>query len=137
MLIVSSTGTSIVTATLYEMAQNKVNPYFTWSLFGKGTNNTIIFTGDDISTSPYYWNKYAITIATASVGLTSGIIPLTEGEYEYTVYEMNNEYDLNISNAVGIVETGILVCGLSYSVAHSTIASNAIQAIPVFNPTIN
>lgn len=133
MLIVSATGSSNITTTLYEMAKNKVNPYFVFELVRKGSNDEIIFTNDDISTAPWYWNEFVITIATNSIGLTQGIIPLEEGEYVYTAYEMINQYDLNISNAVGIVETGLLVCGLDFS---APVKVNTPHTIPVFRPNL-
>lgn len=134
MLIVNDNGTSNIVVTAYEMAQNKVNPYFTFEIVRKGSNDTIVFTNDDISTSPWYWNSYDITVATASVGLTSGIIPIFEGEWEYTVYEMQNQYDLNIGNAVKVVETGLLVCGLTTSTPVS-VTTNV--PIPTFRPNLS
>jgi hypothetical protein len=131
MLIVSSQGSTTITATLQQQAQNKVNPYFTWYLYHKGTNKTITFTANDISTSPNYWNQYIITVATASVGLTNGVIPLTVGEYHYHVYEMINPYDLNINNSIGEVENGIMVVGLTFSVASSAMADNSVSSNPI------
>jgi hypothetical protein len=133
MLIVSATGSTNITTTLYENCSNKVNPYFLFELVRKGSNDEIIFTNDDISTAPWYWNEFVITIATTSIGLTQGIIPLKEGEYKYTAYEMANQYDLNISNAVGIVETGLLVCGLDFS---APVSVNTPYTIPVFRPNL-
>lgn len=133
MLIVSATGSSNITTTLYEKCSNKVNPYFLFELVRKGSNDEIIFTNDDISTSPWYWNEFVITIATNSIGLTQGIIPLEEGEYKYTAYEMSNQYDLNINNAVGIIEVGLMVCGLVFS---APVSVNILTAIPVFRPNL-
>lgn len=135
MLIVSSTGQSTVTATLVSKAQNRVNPYFTWTLFHKASSQSITFSCPDISTSPNYWNQFVLTVATASVGLTNGIIPLIPGEYIYNIYEMVNYGDLNISDAVGNVENGILVCGLSFSTTPAPMADNNIVQVPVYRPT--
>ena len=59
MLIVSSTQSTYITVTLTEMAQNQVNPYFTFKINRKGSNDVVYFTNDDLSTSSYY-NKYLI-----------------------------------------------------------------------------
>ena len=133
MLIVSATGSSNITTTLYEMAKNKVNPYFVFELVRKGSNDEIIFTNDDISTAPWYYNEFVITIATDYIDLIHGVIPLEEGEYKYTAYEMSSQYDLNINNAVGIVETGLLVCGLDFSAPVRVITPTTI---PVFRPNL-
>lgn len=115
MLHIGSTGSTNWVVTLYENCKNLVNPYFTWNIVRKGSFDSIIFTSTDISTSPWYWNEFNITVATSSIGLTNGVIPIKEGEWIYEIHEMENQYDLNINNSVGIVETGIIVCGLTFS----------------------
>lgn len=131
MLIVGATGSSDLVVTLYEYTSNKVNPYFTWNIYRKGSNDTITFTADDVSVAPWYFNEFIITVATDTIGLTSGVIPIVEGEWEYTVYEMVNQYDLNINNAIGVCETGLLVCGLVYS---KPVSVTTPDVIPVFRP---
>ena len=126
MLIIQNKGTTQVVVTLSDMAQNKINPYFTWEIVRKGSNDEIIFYADDTSTSPY-WNRFNITVATASSGLTAGVIPIIEGEWIYNIYEMRNRYDLNIARSIGIVETGLMVVGLTYS----TPSVVTTQVIPV------
>jgi hypothetical protein len=129
MLIVSATGLTNVTVTLYELCSNQVNPYFTWNLERKGSFDSITFCATDISTAPWYWNEFQLTVATSSIGLTSGVIPLVEGEWIYSVYEMQNQYDLNINNSIGMVEQGIMVVGLTFSTVLNGIP---IPTIPVF-----
>ena len=131
MLIINNSGTSNVVVTLYEKCSNTFNPYFLWSVNRKGSNDTILFTNDDTSTSPGYWNQFEIIIATNSVGLTQGIIPLFEGEWVYEVFEMQNQYDLNINNAIGLVETGIMTVGTTYSTIPVYTQNDKI-VIPVF-----
>lgn len=133
MLNIGSTGSTNWTVTLYEYCQNQVNPYFTWNINRKGSNDSITFTSDDVSTAPYYWNSFNITVATSSVGLTSGVIPIFEGEWLYYVHEMQNQYDLDIDNSIGMVEQGIIVCGLTFS-DPSTIPGPSSSSIPVFRP---
>lgn len=109
MLIVNKSGSSNVVITAYENAVNKINPYFIFEIINKDTKDNIIFSNDDLSTSNY-WNEYMITVATSSIGLTSGTIPIYSGEWNYNIYEMVNRYDLDINNAVGLVENGIMLC---------------------------
>jgi hypothetical protein len=132
MLIVNDSGTSNVVVTLYEYCNNKINPNFLWNIVRKGSNDIINFTNNDISTAPWYWNEFQITVATSSIGLTSGVIPIFEGEWLYKVYEMPTKYDLNINNSVGLLETGLLVCGLTNS---TPVSVNQIDVIPVFRPS--
>lgn len=112
MLYVDGSGTTTVTVTLYEKATIPT-PYFTWWVQRKGSLDTIIFYQDDISLSPYYFNQFNITIATSSVGLTSGVVPLTSGEWNYVVYQQNAPYILATSSV--ILETGLLIVEGTYS----------------------
>jgi hypothetical protein len=131
MLIVSPTQSSLITVTLYELASNQVNPYFTFELIKKGSHDKIYFTNDDLSTSPWYWNQYMITPSTGTPGLTQGIIPLMEGEYVYNVYETSAQYDITLSTLVGKVETGIMIVGtVVNTIPAFTTNDNAV--IPVF-----
>jgi len=134
MLIISATGSTNVYVTLYENCQNIYNPYFTWVINRKGSNDTVYFTNDDLSYAPYYWNEFQITPATNSnYGLTQGIIPLIPGEYVYNIWETTDQYDLNLTTGVGIVETGILIYdGIPSVTPDFTLNNN--QVIPVFKP---
>ena len=119
MIIVDSlTGTSSVTVSgLYSVSSNKVDPFFTWKIFRKGTNQTFNWCADDTSWAPWYWNQFQISIpgSTQSIGLTSGIIPLTPGEWIYEIFETMEQYDLTLSTVVGKVQTGLMVVGLTSS----------------------
>jgi len=112
MLNVSGNGTTKVTVTLYERCQT-TDPFFTWLVQRKGSLDTIIFYQDDISLSPYYYNQFNITIATSSVGLTAGVVPLFPGEWNYTIYEQSQPYILATSS--NVVETGILIVSGTFS----------------------
>ena len=101
------TGDNTVVVTLYEKSQNLFNPQYTWQIVNKTTKDTTYFYAVDNSVAPYYWNSFTISVASQS-GLTAGIINNPAGEYEYTVYEMPDAYNLNIASASGIVEVGIL-----------------------------
>lgn len=134
MLNINNIGSTNVTVTLYEMTQNKINPNYLWSIQRKGSNDIINFTAPDISTAPYYWNEFVITVATNSVGLTNGIIPIKEGEWIYNVYETNEPYNLVVGSAIGLLENGLIVCGLTYSITSTPISATAIRPITVFRP---
>jgi len=44
---------------------------------------------------------------------------------------MENQYDLNINNAIGLVETGIMIVGTTYSTI-PVYTQNDNQTIPVY-----
>ena len=120
MIYLSNTQSSTVTVTLYENCKNIYNPYFLWQITDKSSFNSILFTADDHSYSPYYFNQFtfsvvSITGTTTPYGSTNGTIYTNTGTYDYKVYEMANQYDLDIKNAVGLVEEGILTIAGSYS----------------------
>lgn len=112
MIYLSTTQSKVATVTLYENAGNKVNPQFTWKIKHTGTHKETVFYQSDGSTAPYYYNSFTLSIGTFS-GLTAGQfkygVDIVEGQYDYTVYEMSNPFDLDISNSIGVVETGILI----------------------------
>ncbi len=109
------TGTNSVIFTLYEKSNNIVNPYFVFKITDSdrrygATGNTIhIFTADDNSVAPFNYNSYTFSvIAGATYGATAGVIPALKGEYKYEVWE-TGQYDLNLNNAIKIVEKGIMI----------------------------
>ena len=94
--------------TLSEKVSNPINPHYTWTLSNRDTLITATISPDNFSISPYY-DAFTLSIGTA-VSLTSSVVVnLTAGEYHYQVYEMPTAYDLNIQNAIGLVETGLLM----------------------------
>lgn len=116
MITISPTGsTSIVIPDLYGQAQNLVNPYFTWEIRSKQGNDVIVFYQTDISPDPYYWNQFVLTVATSSVDLFNGIIPVFSGEWIYKIYEMEAPDDLDLTHALDIVKDGLLIVSGTYS----------------------
>ena len=107
MIYLSTTQSNTSYFTLYENCSNVYNPYFTFKLINCNTNAETIFYQDDTSLFPYNYNTFTISIGNPE-GLTAGILNITKGQYNYFVYEMANKYDLNINNAINLVETGIL-----------------------------
>lgn len=98
MLYIDYGVTSSVTVTLYEKCQNITNPFFTWVVDGGDNRERYIFTADDYSSVPWYYNQFTFSYA---------LLPAPAGQYVYTVYEMATA-SLNIDEAIREVETGIL-----------------------------
>lgn len=140
MLNINYTGTSSVMVTLYENCRNQISPYFTWQLIRDGSLDNIIFTANDISSNPNIYNKFLFIIGSVSGGLTAGVIPVQSGQYNYTVYEMNDPYDLNLNNNLGVVEVGTLNViqnpitspPIFTGSTQSNLYTPSIDAIPVF-----
>lgn len=125
MLNINYTGTSSVTVLLYENCKNKIDPFFTWQLVREGSWNNIIFYTDDVSRSPNIYNKFILTIGSTSNGLTQGIIPVQSGQYDYTIYEMVDQYDIDLNNNIGVVQIGTL----------NVIQDPILQPLPVYTGT--
>lgn len=115
-MIYLNTGTNSIVITAYEKS-TQIQPYYTFELIRKGSFDKVVFYQNDTSYAPWYWSKFDITVATYS-GLTAGIIKVNSGEWTYNVYEMASPYDLNLTNAIGIVETGICIINGTYSSNH-------------------
>lgn len=97
-----------VVATLNEKAVGS-NPYYIWKIKDADTNTEYIFTNDDTSPSPWYYNQFTFSVIPgATYGLTAGIIPASQGEYIYNVYQTSVAYDITLSNIIKEVENGIL-----------------------------
>ena len=89
--------------------------YFTWRITDADTNKQYIFTNDDISPAPWYYNMFTFSVVPgATYGLTAGIITAQQGVYTYEVYQTKNQYDLT-TNGI-LLETGILNIEGTYSV---------------------
>jgi|WetSurMetagenome_2_1015567.scaffolds.fasta_scaffold600129_2 hypothetical protein len=114
MILTYKDASNLVYVTLRELTRNQVNPYYTWTLTNKDTLEVTTFYADNLTGSPYY-DLFNITLSSTQSGITAGIIDIEFGQYTYNVYEMTNQYDLNISNAVGLVENGILIVNATYS----------------------
>ena len=80
---------------------------FTWQIRNVDHNIDVVFYVDDYSDNPYYWNGFDIYLSPTHSGLTAGIIQIPNGTYEFNVYQMQEPYDLDINNALALVETGV------------------------------
>ena len=138
MININYTGTSSICISLYDNSTNQINPYYTWQLVRSGSLDNIIFTANDISSNPNIYSRFILTVGVGD--LTQGVIPVQSGQYKYTVYEMVNQYDLNLNNNIGVVAVG------TFNVLQNPIVSNpvfnagqqplypTVNAIPVFRP---
>jgi hypothetical protein len=131
MIHLSVTQSSEVIATLREKASNLVNPYYTWKIVNKNSFDEYIFSADNNTTSVYY-DSFTLSVGTPSSLTSSVTIDAVAGQYDYFVYEMNNNYDLDLNNSLGLVEMGIMMINGTYSDIISFTESN-YDTIRVFN----
>ena len=118
-------------ATLREKASNLVNPYYTWKLVNKNSFDEYIFSADN-NTSSNYYDSFTVSIGLPVALTSSVVIDAVPGQYDYFVYEMNTNYDLNINNSLGLVEMGMLmIIGTDSSVISFTESND--DTIRVFN----
>lgn len=97
-------GTNSVITTLNS---GTASAFYTWQLINKDGNEETVFYTDDVSNNKDFYNRFIITL-TSSIGLTAGRIDIPKSEYHYIIWEMPDQYNLNIASASGIVERGIL-----------------------------
>ena len=102
MLRINQNTSKALYVTLNEKVTGTYSPYFTWLLTSKDTLNKYYFYEPDFSGSVYY-NSFTV----------SSIWP--HGEYTYEIYQMTASNNLDITMAVGMVETGILLISPTYS----------------------
>ncbi len=103
MLYLSATQSQVLNVTLRDI-QN-IYTYFTWKIRNSMTNEETIFTQDNSSSSPYY-QSFTVSVSSPQ-GLTSGVVDVEPGQYQYFVYGSTSPYNLDVSGLEEI-ETGIL-----------------------------
>lgn len=85
------------------------NPYYLFSFKHQVLMSSVNFIASDVSGFPTRYNKFLITETTGTVNLTSGVVSLPEtGFYEYSIYEQTSSSNLDISNATGLLEIGMV-----------------------------
>ena len=85
------------------------NPYYLFSFKHQVLMSSVNFIASDVSGFPTRYNKFLITETTGTVNLTSGVVSLPEtGFYEYAIYEQTSSSNLDISNATGLLEIGMV-----------------------------
>lgn len=85
------------------------NPYYLFSFKHQVLMSSVNFIASDVSGFPTRYNKFLITETTGTVNLTSGVVSLPEtGFYEYAIYEQTSSSNLDVSNAIGLLEIGMV-----------------------------
>jgi hypothetical protein len=98
-----------VIATLKEKTSNLLNPYYVWKLVNRDSFEEYVIAPDDNSNS-YYYDSFTMSVGTPFVSTGADvIIDAVPGQYDYFVYEVSIEYDVDLTSIVGEVENGILI----------------------------
>lgn len=96
-------------ATLKEKTSNLLNPYYVWKLVNRDSFEEYVIAPDDNSNS-YYYDSFTMSVGTPFVSTGADvIIDAVPGQYDYFVYEVSIEYDVDLTSIVGEVENGILI----------------------------
>lgn len=125
MLRITQNSTSKLYVTLQDKVINIGATNFTWRLFDKETLKYYYFYNDNTSNSPYY-DSFTLSVGGTYSNPAQGVVQCPHGQYTYEIYEMTSA-DLNINNAVGMIETGILLISPTYSTTISATNSNTIS----------
>ena len=127
MIYISTTQSKAVFLTLAEHTPFKdpyIHPvyapteYYTFKITNRDTFETTVFSPDDFSDSPYY-DAFTISVG-PTVSLTSSVvIDVHPGQYDFAVYQMPTNHNLDLSQANFLAESGILqVVGPDFSYVH-------------------
>jgi hypothetical protein len=106
MIRISATQSKVV-LTLKEKSTIE-NPYWTFRITNSDSKVQTIFQGWNTSTS-FYYDSFTLSVGTPESLTASVVLDIPNGEYSYSVYEMANQWDLDLDNASKIVEVGILI----------------------------
>ena len=82
--------------------------YYLFQFINDDTDNSVLFTGEDISENPSRFNEFTI-VETGSTytNLTASTINLEpSGFWKYNVYQQSSPTNLSVSSTDGLVETG-------------------------------
>lgn len=136
MIYLSTTQSLPVVATLKEKSPNLLTSNYTWVITNRDSFLSYTFSAENWGAS--YSNYY--DGFTVSVGLPQAltgsnvVISAPEGQYDYTVYQTTNLYDLDLVSSLGVVETGILQIEGTYSeYTQSVFTASNTDTIVVFN----
>jgi hypothetical protein len=132
LLIKNSANT--VYFTLAEKA-TLASPYYLFKVESLDTNESILFTGTDLSDNTDRFNKFTITETSGATNYTASTVSLNVGEWNYYVYEMSASTNLAISGTTGlIVESGIIyVSGTTTPSTYTFTSSDDDETVVEFN----
>lgn len=109
MLKITRGTSSTIVVTLKEK-QTLANPTFLFRFISEGRNVEKAFIAADIATSSQKerFNKFSI-VESAVENLTNGVVSLTEGIYEYQVFEQTSttNLDYRLADNLNPVEIGL------------------------------
>lgn len=95
-------------------AQDLATNYYTFKISSSDSFEEYIFSPENFSNSPYY-DAFTISVGTNSSMTGSVVIDAEAGQYNFEVYKMPTEYNLNIASASYMTEAGILQLVGSFS----------------------
>lgn len=82
--------------------------YYTFKITSCDSFKEYVFSPQNYSQSPYY-DSFTVSIGnTVSATGSAVMINAEAGQYNFSVYKMANQYDLDVDNARYITEEGIL-----------------------------
>lgn len=122
MLYINNLGDNQLIVTLYEKCSNVTDPYFTWEIEHCDSKTKYQLFMSDNSSSPYYYNSFTFS--------NSGTYK--NGQYTYKVYEMATASNLDISQAIGLVENGILEISGTYSLNIKSFTQSNYRVVKSF-----
>ena len=107
MILLNKNSTSKVVLTLSELVTIDAPAYFLFEFISDDTKESIFFTAEDISTNACRYNEFDITLTDGATDPTIGLIDLDlNGYYKYNVYQQIGQFNLDPTNADGIIEYG-------------------------------
>lgn len=114
-----------------------ITNFYTFKIVSCDSFDEVVFSPYNFSGSPYY-DSFTVSVgATISLTGSSVMIDVEPGQYNYDVYKMPNEYNLNIASASYVVGSGILQIVSADSIYSSpqpvTFTQSDADTIRVFN----
>jgi hypothetical protein len=113
MIVLNQNATNNVYLTLSEsVTLTAATVYFLFRFVDETTKDEVLFIASDVSTNTIRYNLFNITLtaSTASnIDYTNGIISLSPfGKWTYEVYNQLSSTNLDLNNASGPIEKGIV-----------------------------
>lgn len=81
--------------------------YYTFKITSCDSFKEYVFSPTNFSQSPYY-DAFTVSVGSTVSATGSVMINAEPGQYNFSVYKMANQFDLNINNARYMTEQGIL-----------------------------
>lgn len=126
MILLNQNTTNNVYLTLSESVTLTGSPvYFLFNFTNETTKDEVNFIANNVSSNIVRYDKFEITLTASTapnIDYTNGVISLDPyGKWNYKVYEQLSSTNLNVENANGIIEYGIVKVN-----ADNTINTDAI-----------